>query len=97
MPDRDARDTTFATLALLRCRERIPAILEAVAEGRREALACAVADLEALTDPRLKELLMRTVQQEDVRLRDQVARELGESATKVSKAVRKLAAHAFWP
>ena len=97
MPDRDARDTTFATLALLRCREGIPAILEAVAEGRREALACALADLEALTDPHLKELLTRTVHQEDVRIGDLVARELGEGATKVSKTVRKLAAHAFWP
>jgi hypothetical protein len=88
---RNARDTAFAALALLRCRDRLSPILETIAEPRRNEVVRAVAELDSFDDAHLKRLLGETVRKEDADLRDFAARTLGCESAEVPRAILKWA------
>jgi hypothetical protein len=87
-----SRDTVFAALALLRCRDRVAPLLDAAAEPRRSELAEAIDALEGLDDSRLKQLLADVIRREDAELKDEVMRLLGPGAAGVPRAVWRWAA-----
>jgi hypothetical protein len=78
----------FAALALLRCRDRLKTLLDAVAEPRRASLAAALGEFDGLDDARLKQILADIVQREDQVLVDVVARSLGRDIAKAPRVVR---------
>jgi hypothetical protein len=83
------RDTAFAALALLRCRDRIGPLLNTVVEPRRSEVGAAVSKLEGLDDAQLKQVLAEMIRREDEALRDAVAQVLGTGSTRVSRTMRK--------
>jgi len=83
-----ARHTIFAAMALLRGRERLAPLLEAVAEPRRSELARAVAQHEQLDDTRLKQALAEVIRREHAAVRDTAAQLLGSSIVRVPRVVR---------
>jgi HEAT repeat protein len=89
---RNARDTAFAALALLRCRDRLAPILDTIAEPRRNEVVRAVAELGSFDDAHLKHFLAETVRNEDADLRDFAVRALGSESAEVPRAILKWAA-----
>ena len=87
-----SKDTGFAALALLRCRDRIAPLLDAVAEPRRSELAEAIDTLEGFDDARVKQLLADIIRREDAELKDAAARVLGPGAAGVPRAIWRWAA-----
>jgi hypothetical protein len=82
-------EQVFAALALLRCRDRLARVLDAVAEPRRGELAAALAELEELDDARLKETLAEIIRREDEALFEVVARSMGGEIAKAPRLVRQ--------
>jgi hypothetical protein len=80
------RDTAFAVLALLRCRDRLEQVLDAVAEPRRSELARIIGESED-DETHLKHMLAEVIRREDTALRDAVAHALG--ATRASRVIQK--------
>jgi hypothetical protein len=91
---RAGRDTAFAALILLRCRDRIGPILDTIAGPRRIEAARAVAELDGLDDAHLKHALQDVVRREDAELQDVAARTLGLRSAEVPRAIRKWVAQA---
>ena len=85
-------DTAFAALALLRRRARLAAILETIAEPRRNEVARAITELGGFDDANLKKLLAEVVRREDTALRDAAFRLLGPGSAEAPRAVLKRAA-----
>ena len=85
-------DTAFAALALLRRRARLAAILETIAEPRRNEVARAITELGGFDDANLKKLLAEVVRSEDTELRDAASQILGADSAEVPRAVLKWAA-----
>ena len=83
-----ARNTLFAAIALLRCRERLPRLLEAVAEPRRSELARAIAQHEHLDEPNLKQVLVQVTRREHARTRERAAQVLGNAIARAPRVVR---------
>jgi hypothetical protein len=75
-------------VALLRCRDRLTALLDAVAEPRRTSLAAALGEFEGLDDARLKQILADIVQSQDQALVDVAARLLGRDIAKAPRVIR---------
>jgi len=84
-----ARDTAFAAVALLRCRNRLAPVLDAVAEPRRSELARAIAELEPLDDARLKQALTEKVRRLDEALRIDIGQTLGCAMARAPRVVRE--------
>jgi hypothetical protein len=91
-----SRDAAFAALALLRCQSHIGALLDALAEPRRNALARALSEFDAFDHKRLKEALAEVIRREDKALGIAAARELGDGGAKASRAIRKWAVRSLW-
>jgi len=85
-------DTAFAALALLRRRARLAAILETIAEPRRNEVARAITELGGFDDANLKKLLAEVVRSQDTELRDAASQILGADSAEVPRAVLKWAA-----
>lgn len=83
-----ARDTVFAALALLRCRDHIEQILGTICEPRRSELVWAVSELADVDDGQLRRLLIEVMRREDRALEDSVAQTLG-SGVQAPLAVRR--------
>jgi hypothetical protein len=96
-PTLPGRDVAFAVLALLRCRDRIAPVLDAVAEPRRNELAKAIAEHEALDSTRLKQLLAELIRREDAELSDGAMRALGIASSQVPRAILRWIARAVAP
>jgi hypothetical protein len=79
-------------LALLRCRDRIAPLLDAVAEPRRAELTEAIDALEGFDDASLKLQLADVIRREDAALKDAAARLLGPAAASVPRAIWRWAA-----
>jgi hypothetical protein len=78
-----------AALALLRCRDRIGLVLEAVAAPRRLELARAIAELDGFDDARLKHVLEEIVRREAIALSDGVAVFLGAALEQAPRGLQK--------
>ena len=87
-PASAARDTVFATAALLRFRERLAPLLDTVAEPRRTALARAIAQHEALDEQQLKQILARVIRREHEEVREAAAQILGSAIARAPRVVR---------
>jgi hypothetical protein len=83
-----ARDTAFAAIALLRCRDRLPALIETITEPRRIELARAVAQHERFDEAHLRQILGRVIRAEHTAVRDTVARVAGDAVGRVPRVVR---------
>jgi hypothetical protein len=83
-----ARDTAFAAVALLRCRDRMTALLNAVAEPRRSELARAVAQHEQFDDAHLKQILARVIRHQHETVRESAAQVLGGAIARAPRVVR---------
>lgn len=81
-----------AALALLRCRDRIGPVLEALASPRRIEMARAVAELDGFDDAHLKHVLEEIVRREAIALNDAVALLLGAASEQAPRALQKWAA-----
>jgi hypothetical protein len=88
-PVASGREMAFAALALLRCRDRMAAVLAAVAEPRRSELAAALAELERSDEAHLKLTLANIIRREDEALLQNVARSLGDQMPKAPRVVRQ--------
>ena len=82
------RNTSFAAIALLRCRERLARLLEAIAEPRRSELARAIAQHEHLDEPHLKQILAQVTKRERARTRERAAQVLGSAIVRAPRVVR---------
>jgi len=82
----------FAALGLLRCRDRLEGILNAIAEPRQGAIRSAIAELDGVDEAGLKDALSETVRREDAALREGVAKLLGSAAAETPRAIWKWAA-----
>ena len=82
----------FAALALLRCRDRMGPVLDAIAEPRRLDVARAVAELDGLDDYHLKHVLAEVVRREERTLREATALFLGAASQNAPRTIRKWAA-----
>jgi hypothetical protein len=83
-----ARNTSFTAIALLRCRERLAPLLEAVAEPRRSELARAIAQHEHLDEPNLKQILVQVIRREHARTRERAVQVLGNAIVRAPRVVR---------
>jgi hypothetical protein len=83
------RNTAFAALALLRCRDRVSRLIDAVAEPRRSELAQAVAEHEHFDDARLKQILAQVIRREHADIREATAQVLGAAMIRAPRVVRK--------
>lgn len=88
MSEPAARDTAFAAIALLRCRDRLPALIETIAEPRRSELALAVAQHEHFDEAHLKQILARVTRVEHTAVRETAARVPGNAIGRVPRVVR---------
>jgi hypothetical protein len=84
-----------AALALLRCRDRIGPLLQAISASRRLELARAVSELEGFDDAHLKRVLDEIVRGEAIALRDGVTLFLGAASEQAPRAIQKWAARAI--
>jgi hypothetical protein len=82
------RNTSFAAIALLRCRERLAQLLDAIAEPRRSELAQAISQHEHLDEPRLKQILAQVIRREHAGVRDSVGRVMGSAMVRAPRVVR---------
>jgi hypothetical protein len=78
----------FAAIALLRCRERLARLLEAIAEPRRSELARAIAQHEHLDEPHLKQILAQVIRREHASAREKAAQMLGSAVVRAPRVVR---------
>ena len=85
-------EQAFAALALLRCRDRIAPVLDAIAEPRRLDVARAVAELHGFDDYHLKHLLTEVVRREERTLGEARALFLGAASQNAPRTIRKWAA-----
>ena len=83
------RDMAFAALAMLRCRERIGAIVNTIPELRRSEVAGVIAELDGFDEGRLKDVLAETMRREDTALRDRAARIQGTGSADAPRAIWK--------
>lgn len=88
MSEPAARDTAFATIALLRCRDRLPALIETIAEPRRSELARAVAQHERFDEAHLKQILARVFRHEHAALRETSAQVRSDAIGRIPRVVR---------
>jgi len=84
-----ARDTAFATLALLRCRDRLDQVLNSIAEPRRSELVHAVEEFDGWNETRMKLELGDVLRHQDSALKDAAFRALGTSGMGISRAMRR--------
>jgi hypothetical protein len=83
-----------AALALLRRRDRIVPLLEALGEPRSLEMARAIEELEGFDDAHLKQVLADTVRREAIALDDAAALILGAASEQSPRVIRKWAARA---
>ena len=83
------RDMAFAALGMLRCRERLDAIVNTIPEPRRTEVAGVIAELDGFDDRRLRDVLAETIRGEDAALRDAAARILGAGSSAAPRAIWK--------
>jgi hypothetical protein len=83
-----ARDTVFTTVALLRCRDHLALMLDAITEPRRGELARAIAEHEHFDDAHLRLRLAQVVRREHAAIRETVVEVLGGSIAEVPRVVR---------
>jgi formate dehydrogenase maturation protein FdhE len=83
-----ARNTSFAAIALLRCRERLARLLEAVSEPRRSEFARAIAQNEHLDEQQLKQILAQVMRRERATTRESSAQVLGSAIARAPRVVR---------
>ena len=87
-PPAAGRNTSFAAITLLRCRDRFARLLEAIAEPRRSELAQAIAQHEHLDEPHLKQVLAQVIRREHASTREKAAQVLGSAIVRAPRAVR---------
>ena len=87
-PPAAGRNTSFAAITLLRCRDRFARLLEAIAEPRRSELARAIAQHEHLDEPHLKQILAQVIRREHASAREKAAQMLGSAVVRAPRVVR---------